>query len=208
MLRCLSRSFQHVETGCTYYKRELSLGQAECKNPSRRQKKERVNLLATTAAERTSLLPQKKGHAHHHHHPRTIKNSQVSLYNTLTPTNNLIPLYFTRPLFLFLAQQLKKKTPCVQIVLATDLAHGFEYVARFTASTNNKGGRRASIVPDMGKEGLSSGGIGQSMVGGVTGGVTTTGKGVAGKDPLQAQILLMQMVIKASVGFLSGPPSV
>lgn len=73
-----------------------------------------------------------------------------------------------------------------QIILATDLAHGFEYVARFKASTTSKGGRRASIVPDMGREGQmssSSGGSGGTGVGGV-------------KDPLQAQILLMQMVIK------------
>lgn len=82
----------------------------------------------------------------------------------------------------------------VQIVLATDLAHGFEYVARFTASTNTKGGRRASIVPDMGREGSISAGIGGQLgAGGVPGAVAQ-----AGKDPLQAQILLMQMVIKAS----------
>ncbi|CAM9689621.1 unnamed protein product, partial [Discosporangium mesarthrocarpum] len=41
----------------------------------------------------------------------------------------------------------------IKIVLATDLAHGFEYVSRFQASTNTKGGRRASIVPDMAVDG-------------------------------------------------------
>lgn len=78
-----------------------------------------------------------------------------------------------------------------QIILATDLAHGFEYVARFKASTTSKGGRRASIVPDMGREGPMSPSSGGS------GGVGGTPKGGSGaKDPLQAQILLMQMVIK------------
>ncbi|CAM9770567.1 unnamed protein product, partial [Ectocarpus fasciculatus] len=43
----------------------------------------------------------------------------------------------------------------IKIILATDLAHGFEYVARFKASTTSKGGRRASIVPDMGREGTA-----------------------------------------------------
>lgn len=77
-----------------------------------------------------------------------------------------------------------------QIVLATDLAHGFEYVARFTASTNTKAGRRASIVPDMGRDGSAQGG---SQLGG-----TGPCEGASGKDPLQAQILLMQMVIKVN----------
>ncbi|CAM9207410.1 unnamed protein product, partial [Scytosiphon promiscuus] len=67
----------------------------------------------------------------------------------------------------------------IKIILATDLAHGFEYVARFKASSTSKGGRRASIVPDMGREGPMS----------------PTGQT---KDPLQAQILLMQMVIKVA----------
>lgn len=82
-----------------------------------------------------------------------------------------------------------------QIVLATDLAHGFEYVARFKASTTSKGGRRASIVPDMGREGGST-----SPTSGNPGGPSgSTPKGVSGaKDPLQAQILLMQMVLKVT----------
>ena len=79
-----------------------------------------------------------------------------------------------------------------QIILATDLAHGFEYVARFKASTTSKGGRRASIVPDMGRDGPMSPASGGS---GGAGGCTPKGASGA-KDPLQAQILLMQMVIK------------
>lgn len=76
-------------------------------------------------------------------------------------------------------------------MLATDLAHGFEYVARFTASTNTKAGRRASIVPDMGRDGSVQGG-------GQRGGAPPC-EGTSGKDPLQAQILLMQMVIKVDL---------
>lgn len=68
------------------------------------------------------------------------------------------------------------------MILATDLAHGFEYVSRFTASTTTKGGRHASIVPYMAREGSGSGG--------------SNGERIEGKDPFHAQILLMQMVIK------------
>eukprot|EP00752_Nemacystus_decipiens_P009675 g8644.t1 len=82
----------------------------------------------------------------------------------------------------------------IKIILATDLAHGFEYVARFKASTTSKGGRRASIVPDMGREGPAS-----PSAGGLGGAGGSTPKGGSGvKDPLQAQILLMQMVIKVA----------
>lgn len=72
------------------------------------------------------------------------------------------------------------------MILATDLAHGFEYVSRFTASTTTKDGRHASIVPDMAREG-SGGGSGPGGSNGERG---------TGKDPFHAQILLMQMVIK------------
>ncbi|CAB1103813.1 unnamed protein product [Ectocarpus sp. CCAP 1310/34] len=82
----------------------------------------------------------------------------------------------------------------IKIILATDLARGFEYVARFKASTTSKGGRRASIVPDMGREGTSTPGLIGAP--GSPGGVMGAPKGGATKDPLQAQILLMQMVIK------------
>ncbi|CAM9427493.1 unnamed protein product [Ectocarpus fasciculatus] len=84
----------------------------------------------------------------------------------------------------------------IKIILATDLAHGFEYVARFKASTTSKGGRRASIVPDMGREGTAPGcSIGPP---GSPGGMVGAPKGGPTKDPLQAQILLMQMVIKVA----------
>ncbi|CAM9656894.1 unnamed protein product, partial [Choristocarpus tenellus] len=80
----------------------------------------------------------------------------------------------------------------IKIVLATDLAYGFEYVSRFQASSTTKGGRRASIVPDMALEGgLSFSGTGK-------GGSGKGGVGGSATDPLQAQILLMQMVIKVA----------
>lgn len=83
-----------------------------------------------------------------------------------------------------------------QIVLATDLAHGFEYVSRFSASTNTKGNRKASIVPDMAREGSTGGGTSRGAGG--AGSSLSAGKDLTGKDPLQAQILLMQMVMKVS----------
>ncbi|CAN0152515.1 unnamed protein product [Ascophyllum nodosum] len=79
----------------------------------------------------------------------------------------------------------------IKIILATDLAHGFEYVSRFTASTITKGGRRATIVPDMAREDDDD----DSSTGA---GGASAAKGSQSKDPLQAQILLMQMVIKVA----------
>lgn len=52
-------------------------------------------------------------------------------------------------------------------------------------------------MPDMGREGPTTPGL--MGVPGSPGGMVGTPKGATAKDPLQAQILLMQMVIKVSV---------